>query len=262
MDQDLTRIKNRIHGWLDVYFPEYISVFKDPFISRSIATLHQCPTPEDLKELSPEDVVDMWATQGMQRPGGAKGLAKATELLKAARHSVGNTVALEEAKWELERLLEDYERLEEARNEVEDKLRALLPEVPIANVLDTIGLPPVLCASILAFAGDLSKLDHGNQLLRMAGLNLAERSSGKYVGKIKLSKRGNSRLRKQLYLAVLHLVKNNPTFREWHQYNVQTKGMKKMQSIMKLIGKLARILVAMARKNEIFRAEMAKPHAA
>ncbi len=43
-------------------------------------------------------------------------------------------MALEEAKWELERLLEDYERLEKARNEVEKKLRALLPEVPIANV--------------------------------------------------------------------------------------------------------------------------------
>ena len=72
---------------------------QSPFVSRSIATLHQCPTPEDLKGLSPEDVVDKSATPGMQRPGGVKGLAKATELLKAARHSVGNTVALKEAKW-------------------------------------------------------------------------------------------------------------------------------------------------------------------
>ncbi len=192
----------------------------------------------------------------MRRPGGPRGLRKATELLKAARHSIGSTVALEEAKWELGCLLNDYERLQSALHEVEEKMRALLPEIPMANVLQTIGLTPVLCASILAFAGDISKLDHGNQLLRMAGLNLAECSSGKYVGKIKLSKRGNSRLRKQLYLAVLHLVKNNPTFKEWHKRNVETKGMKGMQSVMKLIGKLARILVAMAQKNEVFKDEV------
>lgn len=257
IDRDLTRIKNRIHGWLDVYFPEYISVFKNPFTPRSIATLNQFPTPEDLKGLSLNDVLDGWTRQGMRRPGGAKGMTKASEILKVARHSIGSTIALEEAKWELEQLLKDYDRVQEAHQEAEDKIRILLPEIPTADVLQTIGLTPNLCASILAFGGDLSQLDHGNQLLRMAGLNLAERSSGKYKGKIKLSKRGSSRLRKQLFLAVLHLVKNNPTFRECHQYNVQTKGMKKMQSIMKLMGKLTRILVAMARKNEIFQPKLA-----
>ncbi len=262
IDRDLTRIKNRIHGWLDKYFPEYISVFKNPFTTRSIATLNQFPTPEDLNELSLNDVLDGWTKQGMQRPGGSKGMAKAFGILKVARHSIGSTMALEEAKWELEQLLKDYDRVQEAHKEAEDKIRSLLPEVPTASLLQTIGLTPNLCSSILAFGGDLSQLDHGNQLLRMAGLNLAERSSGKYKGKIKLSKRGSSKLRKQLFLAVLHLVKNNPTFREWHQFNVQTKGMKKMQSIMKLMGKLTRILVAMARKKEIFQVKVVAHQAA
>lgn len=259
IDRDLTRTKNRIHGWLDVYFPEYISVFKDPFITRSIATLHACPTPEDLQDLSAEDVIDRWASQGMRRPSGARGRNKAAELLEAVKNSIGSTVALEEAKWELEQLLSDYERGVEALNAVEEKLRALLPEIPGGELLQTIGLTPTLCACILAYGGDLSNLDHGNQLLRMAGLNLAERSSGKYVGKIKLSKRGNSRLRKQLYLAVIFLVRHHPTFRTWHIHNVEIKGMKKMQSIMKLIRKLARIMVGMARTKQTFNPELASP---
>lgn len=262
IEKDLTRVKNRIHGWIDVYFPEYTSVFRDPFVTRSLATLHQCPTPGDLVGLSPEDVVGKWAEHGMKRPSGARGLAKAIELLKASKRSVGSDKALEEAKWELERLLEDYHRTKRSCEEVEEKIKTLMQEVPIGDVLQTVGLTSVQCACILGVGGDLSKLDHGNQLLRMAGLNLAERSSGKFVGKIKLSKRGNSRLRKHLFLAVIHLLKHSPTFREWHRHNVETKGMKKMESVIKLIEKLARILVAMSRKDEVFTAKVANPQAA
>ncbi|WP_308640155.1 transposase [Paenibacillus silvisoli] len=50
-------------------------------------------------------------------------------------------------------------------------------------------------------------MSHGNQLLRKAGLNLAERGSGKYKGHIKLTKRGNSLLRKHLYFSVIDRTK-------------------------------------------------------
>ena len=108
IDGDLTRVKNRIHGWLDEYFPEYISVFNDPFTTRSIATLNQFPTPHDLKGLSLENVLDGWEKQGMRRPGGAKGMTKAARILELARHSIGSTSALDEAKWELEQLLDVF----------------------------------------------------------------------------------------------------------------------------------------------------------
>ncbi|MEF2248844.1 transposase, partial [Paenibacillus sp. IITD108] len=90
---------------------------------------------------------------------------------------------------------------------------------------------------------------HGRQLLRRAGLNLAERTSGKHKGQIKLSKRGDSMLRKYLYLAMLNLVNQNVDFKYWHIRN-QLKGMTKMGSIFKLIGKLARILVGMVQRGE------------
>jgi hypothetical protein len=35
------------------------------------------------------------------------------------------------------------------------------------------------------------------------GLNLAERSSGKWQGKLKISKRGSSKVRRWLYMAAL-----------------------------------------------------------
>lgn len=59
--------------WLaDVYFPEYLRVFKDPFCRRSLATLRQMPTPTDVKELSAQEVVQKWEEDKMVRPGGAR----------------------------------------------------------------------------------------------------------------------------------------------------------------------------------------------
>jgi len=51
------------------------------------------------------------------------------------------------------------------------------------------------------------------------------------------------------------MVSVNPEFRILHQYNKNVKKMKGMQSIMKLIGKLARILVAMAKQNSPYDVE-------
>ncbi|WP_244913513.1 IS110 family transposase, partial [Heyndrickxia sporothermodurans] len=96
------------------------------------------------------------------------------------------------------------------------------------------------------------QISHGNSLLRHAGLHLAEASSGKWKGQIVISKRGRSRLRRFLYLATMSLVVNNPEFKAIHSHNVRVKKIKKMKSIMKLIGKLARIIVGIARRNESY----------
>jgi hypothetical protein len=50
-------------------------------------------------------------------------------------------------------------------------------------------------------------------------------------------------------------VWNNPVFRHLHEHNVQEKKMKKQQSIFKLIGKLARILVGIVQRGEEFTPE-------
>jgi transposase len=88
--------------------------------------------------------------------------------------------------------------------------------------------------------------------LRKAGLNLAESMSGKRKGQIVLSKRGDATLRKYMYLATITLVGINPVFRQLHENNVQVKKMKKQQSIFKLLGKLARILVGIVQSGESF----------
>jgi transposase len=54
------RLQNRIVRWLDIYFPEYASVFKDWTCPRSVATLKAFPSPTDLHGQSIEGVISGW----------------------------------------------------------------------------------------------------------------------------------------------------------------------------------------------------------
>ncbi|WP_435162984.1 IS110 family transposase [Paenibacillus glycanilyticus] len=249
------RLQNRIVRWLDIRFPEYPSVFKNWACKRSLATLKTFPCPQDLQTYTVADVVQAWRVH-MQRAGGTTGIEKAAQLIAQAKNSVGERTAKDEAKADLKRLIEEYERVTIMLEEIEADIETLLAEIPMAQQLRSIrGLGKIFTAAILAGTGDLRQYSHGRQVLRKAGLNLAESTSGKRKGRIVLSKRGDSALRKYLYLATVQLVWNNPVFRYLHERNVQEKKMKKQQSIFKLIGKLARILVGIVQRGEQFTPE-------
>jgi transposase len=246
------RLQNRIIRWLDIRFPEYTSVFKDWTCPRSLATLKHFPSPLELESLSVPEVITGWR-EHMQRAGGSTGMEKAAQLIAQAKKSIGDTTAMREAKQDLERLLEEYERIVETLEKIEQEVRALLGEIPMAQQLRSVkGLGPIFIAAILSGAGDLKQYAHGRQLLRKAGLNLAESMSGKRKGEIVISKRGDAKLRKYMYLATLTLVGTNPVFRQLHENNVQVKHMGKQQSVFKLLGKLARILVGMVQNGDSF----------
>ncbi|TYP67367.1 transposase IS116/IS110/IS902 family protein [Paenibacillus methanolicus] len=251
------RLQNRIIRWLDIRFPEYSSVFKDWTRKRSLATLKEFPTPQDLADRSVPELIAIWKKH-MQRAGGTTGTQKAAELIAQAKRSVGDVTALAEAKLDLARLIAEFERITEMLADIEKQLHVLLDEIPMAVLMRSIkGIGPIFVAAILAGAGDLRQYAHGRQLLRKAGLNLAESTSGKRKGQIVVSKRGDSSLRKYLYLATIQLIGINPIFQELHQHNVQVKHMKKQQSVFKLVGKVARILIDMVHRVETFSPEKA-----
>lgn len=251
-------IMNRLVRWMDIYFPEFRTVFKYWEQPRPMATLKEFPLPADIRERTAQEIVERWRAH-MKHAGGRTGLRKAEERIQSARCSVGDSHGAHEARQEVKRLIEDYERLTERLGEIEQQMATLLQDVPLAvEPLSSVkGLSLLYIAAILANAGDLRGYAHGRQLLSLAGLNLVESISGKKKGQIVISKRGRRQLRKYLYLAVMSLIVHNPAFKEWHRHNVEVRKMKKQRSIFKLIGKLARILVAMAHKSETFQPNQA-----
>lgn len=252
----LVTTKNQLHRWVEIVFPELRQAFKDITGKGAMATLRSFPTPGELSILQPQDIVHKWRLL-MKRQAG---LPKARLLIDLASRSVGTQRAIDAHKLHLKQLLEEYDLATAQLEAIEHEVIEVLKEIPYAKkMLGIKGISPITLAGILGESGDLSGFTHGNALLRHAGLHLAEASSGKWKGQIVLSKRGRSRLRRFLFMATIGLVMNNTEFKALHSVNVKEKKLKKIKSVMKLCGKLARILVGMARNGLAYTPEKVFP---
>ncbi len=96
----------------------------------------------------------------------------------------------------------------------------------------------VTAAVLTAKLGSLASYSDVGSLLKGAGLNLKERSSGRRQGELAITKRGPSQPRQYLYLAVLRWIQEDPWAQRWYQHKVQRDGGKKK----------GRALVALMRK--------------
>lgn len=247
---------NQINRWVDIVFPELRQVFKDVTAKGAIATLRLFPTPVELRSLQPQDIIMGWKSVIKRHAG----VPKAHSLIDLANKSVGTKKALDAYKLHLKQLLEEYDLATVQLEAVEQEVTNILMKIPYAEkILAIKGISTITLAGILGESGDLSGFAHGNALLRHAGLHLSEASSGKWKGQIVLSKRGRSRLRRFLFLATMSLIMNNPEFQAIHATNVKVKKTKKMKSVMKLCGKLARVLVGMARSGSDYSPEKVYP---
>jgi hypothetical protein len=93
---------------------------------------------------------------------------------------------------------------------------------------------------ILAKMGRPSAYPSVRSLLKGAGLNLKEASSGKHQGQLKITKRGPGAVRRWLFMAVLRWIQEDPVPRAWYTHKVARSGGKfKMKAIVALMRKLA-----------------------
>jgi transposase len=242
------QVQRRIQNWLDRFFPEYDQVFKDWQGKASLITLSEFPTPSEIMALGADAIVRRWK-KDVKRAVGSK---RAAQLLEAAKTSIGLKHGLAAAKIELKTLLEQYEMFAKQLDDIMTEVEQLLARIPGTKEMLTIpGVATVTLAGFLAEVGDLSGYDHSQQIIRLAGFNLKENSSGKKKGKSTISKRGRSRLRALLFRAVMPMVAKNAEFKALHQYFTKRSHnpLKKKQSIVALCGKLIRVLYTLGTKR-------------
>lgn len=252
---NLGQVQRRIQNWLDRFFPEYTDVFKDWEGKASLITLRQAPFPKDLVSLGAGEIVSQWKSGGVKR---AVGMKRAKRLVIAAEKSIGLKEGRTAAKLELTALLEQYDMFTRQRDEIMAQVEQLLNQIPgTEEMLSVPGMGVTTLAGFLAEVGDLQGYDHGQQIIRLAGLNLKENSSGKRKGKTGIFKRGRSRLRALLFRAILPMVAKNPEFKVLHDYYTTRacNPLKKKQSLIALCGKLIRVLHTLGTKQVQYNAE-------
>jgi transposase len=158
---------------------------------------------------------------------------------------------------ELVALLEQFELFSKQIETIMNQVMEILDEIPgTAQMLSVPGVGVDSVAGFLAEVGDLSSYDHGQQIIRLAGLNLKENSSGKRKGKTGITKRGRSRLRGLLFRCVMPMVAKNEEFKALHKHFTtrSQNPLKKKQSLIALCGKLIRILHTLGTKQREYNA--------
>lgn len=248
LSSDLQTTKGRIGNWLDRYFPEFRTVFKDWDGKTAFYTLEHFPLPQEITAMSTEELLKAWKTT-VQRAVGQK---KAEALRETASRSVGLTRGLRMAKRELQVLLRQYQQLQSDMADIEEEIENLVITIPGAEEMIAIkGVNTLTVATFFAEVGDLANYEHPRQIQNLAGLTLRLHQSGNFKGQTKITKRGRKRLRKILYLAVRPLVVHNPAFRALHEYYKTRRDhpLKAQESLIALCCKLIRVFFVIAKKQ-------------
>lgn len=246
--EQMISLGNQVMRWLDIRFPEFRTVFKS--WQKGIAAriiLREFSTPATIVEAGVDGVMELLRRK-MQRPS----RKKVEKLVEVAAVSVGRTEGSHLATHSLQNLLDMYEMVERQRAEIEQMMAELLLRVPHASKIVAIkGMGPILAAVIISEIGDISRFEDPRQIVKLAGLNLRENSSGKHQGMTTISKRGRRLLRHAVFRTMIAMLATNTEFKKLHRHNLEREGkpMNKMQSVIALCGKLIRVLYAILTKG-------------
>jgi len=126
------------------------------------------------------------------------------------------------------------------------------------QLLETIpGIGEATIAQILAFIGNVEDFKNAKQLVAFIGLNPKQSQSGTSVnGRTKLSKTGDARLRKSLYMPAIVAKRYNPTIKAFCE-RLKLSGKPTMVIIGAAMRKLVHIIYGVLKSGRAFDANWA-----
>lgn len=252
-----TEIQHRIlTHYLPLYFPE-IERFRGN--SRSdwfFAFLDAFPTPGSITVLTKEEfVVAAWDVVGRK--------VSKTQILmdiyETAQTSIGLPLPIDGPAIRMFRMVVAEARsLIRQRNVIETQADELLRHSRDYQLLRQIpGIGPINALTIIAEAGDLRRFHHHRQFLKFCGLDLSTQQSGQYRGQTRLSKFGNARLRRTLWIAgqVAIRQRENGFRHKFERYIAKNRDNPDLRrnAMTAITAKMARVVHAVVKSGSDYR---------
>ena len=243
------RIRNHL---LAQYFPELDRYFLRAG-SEGLAIVRWCLAPGVIAGLEYDDFV------GLVAPG-KKSIGKQRRLSAIWRSAVDSIGcdAGESLEFEAKMMVEELHQTRESIRLIDDKIEDICLQFPEYSYLLTIpGFGPDISSRVLGAIGNPFRFYNGKQVLKMAGMDLsAKRSGKKSQGSIPvISKKGKAELRYALYQAAFIASSKNRRFVIY--YTNKLRGREKEKGIktkmrVKLAAKLLIIAWTLMKKQEPF----------
>ena len=243
-----TAALNQLQDLIFVIFPEFLNIMKGISTKTAFYLINKYPTPESIFALGVESLTMIVKKISRGKLGGER----AERLFNAAQSPIGVQEGKGSILLEIEYLVSQIGSDNSFIASLEKQMGHYLQEIPYSHSLLSIkGIGTIIVGGLIGEVGDFKKFHTISEIMKLAGLDLYEVSSGKHKGQRRISKRGRSLMRKLLFFAAINVVKSNGIMHEqYHQ--MLDRGMLKMKALIAISRKLLKLLFALARDNTVY----------
>ncbi len=240
-----TALLNQLQQLVFLIFPEFKTVFKDIKVKTAQHILTRYTTPERIGILNQGELGEEMRKQSM----GKFGVQQAELLIRLARDTIGIKEGIAGLVLDIRHILMQLETVHGFVAEIEAEMEKALDRIPYSTrILSMKGLGVVTVAGLIGEVGDFTKFSTQSEIMKLAGLDLYEISSGKRKGQRRISKRGRSLLRKILYNAAISTIRKNGIMALQYA-NLIGRGRVRTSALIVIAKKLLRIIYAMVRDS-------------
>ena len=243
-----TRLLNQMQSLLVLSFPEFLQVMKDISTASARYLLQHYPTAQDIVGLGESALAAVLrkVSRGKLRED------RARALFEAANESVGIQEGRHSMLLEIRMLLDTIASYDRFIDQVETEMERQGERSPCSeSILAGEGSGAGTAGGLIGEVGDFTKFKTICEVMKLAGLDLYEVSSGKHRGKLRISKRGRSHIRKLLYLASLSAVKKGGVMHAWYRRALD-RGMQKTKALVAVSRKLLGLIYALVRDHSVY----------
>lgn len=213
---NVSSLKVQVIGLLDKVFPEYKKLFCDTFGNTSKQLLLNCPTPDDIINISTTKLANLLSKNSK----GRFNKDTALHIKEVAKSSFGIKFTTDACSFEIKQLINQIVFLESQIDAVSKEIKGLYNKLD-SHLLSVPGIGDNLAPIILAEIGDINNFDKPSKLIAFAGTDPSENQSGnKLSSNDKTSKRGSPYLRHAIYTASLVAISNEPELRAYYDKKI------------------------------------------
>lgn len=243
-----TALVNQLHHLMYVVFPEYTQVMKKITSKSSLYLLKNHTSPEEIVELGFANLQVILKKVSL----GRMNHSKAKALFEAARNTTGIDEGRESLITEIRHLVSCIERESQFMDHLENQMSQYLNQIPYSrSILSIKGIGEITTAGLIGEVGDFRQFKTISEIMKLAGLDLYEISSGKHYGQRHISKRGRSYLRKLLFFIAINTIRTSGIMHERYLGMVD-RGMPKVKAVVAISRKLLRIIFALVRNHSTY----------
>ena len=242
-----TAMHNQLQDLVFIIFPELGDIIK-PSTKTGMYLIKNYPDPERLVSLGNTKLCQIVRSISH----GKFDIDRIEKLYHAAQESIGIKEGKESILLETSHLVSNIENENRYIKSLEEQLVVFLEQIPYSrSILSIKGIGNITVAGLIGEVGDFKKFKTISEVIKLAGLDLFEISSGKHKGKHRISKRGRALMRKLLFFAAINAVRSHGIMHPRYQ-KMLDNGTPKIKALIAISRKLLGLICALARDNRMY----------